>query len=362
MNDIGIHFEDYNSHFVMVNDIDLSAYTGSQFNIIASSEERPFAGVFDGNDHAIRKFTYSGGFGGLFGYVNGPNAVMKDLGVIDSYVVPDDFGLSGTLVVYLQEGRVSNCRVENGIVQGGGSGGLVAFNGGTIWRCSASITGGGRGIGGLVGENYGNISECFSTGELNAVSDLGGLCWRNDGTIKDCYSAVYCRGTSFTPKCIAGLLTYNSGLVENCYSVGRVIGFGSDSGGLIGANGGTVVSSFWDVDTSWQASSAGEPNAVGLGTGEMQMVSTFEGAGWDFDAVWDICDETNYPRLKWAIPAVDFACPYGVDFSDYSYWADWWGGSCDAENEYCGGCDFDQSGIVDVADFAVLCGRWLEGI
>ena len=239
LNDIGIHFEDYNSHFVMVNDIDLSAYTGSQFNIIASSEERPFAGVFDGNDHAIRNFTYSGGFVGLLGYVNGPNDVMKDLGVIDSYVVPDDFGLSGTLVVYLQEGRVSNCRVENGIVQGGGSGGLVAFNGVTIWRCSASITGGGRGIGGLVGENYGNISECFSTGELNAVSDLGGLCWRNDGTIKDCYSAVYCRGTSFTPKCIAGLLTYNSGLVENCYSVGRVIGFGSDSGGLIGANGGT---------------------------------------------------------------------------------------------------------------------------
>ncbi|MHC4741762.1 MAG: hypothetical protein ACYS8Z_07625 [Planctomycetota bacterium] len=363
LNDIGNHFEDYNCHFVMVNDIDLSAYTGSQFNIIASSEGSPFTGVFDGNDHVIRNFTYSGGSCGLFGYVNGANALIKDLGMIDSHVVPSDFRPAGTLVVYLWGGTVSNCFVENGILRGRGSGGLVASNGGTIGRCSASVTGGGRYIGGLVGDNYGNVSECFSTGQLNAVYDLGGLCYWNDGTIRNCYSAVYCRGESFTPKRIAGLVTYNGGLVENCYSVGRVIGFGGESGGLIGSTKADwVVSSFWDIDTSGKTHSSGEPNAVGLPTSEMQKRSTFEAAGWDFNDVWDICDGTNYPRLKWAIPAVEFACPEGVDFFDYTYWADWWLAGCDEGNEHCGGADFDQSGTVDDEDLAILSRSWLEGI
>jgi hypothetical protein len=360
LNDIGNHFEDYNSHFVMVNDIDLSAYTGSQFNIIASSAERPFAGVFDGNDHAIRNFTYSDS-GGLFGYVNGTNAEIKNLGINDSYYVGDSFGRSGTLVINLYKGKVSNCFVENGIVTGRYSGGLVAFNSGTIWRCSASVLVLARYIGGLVGENYGNISECFSTGEGVSFDGLGGLCYLNSGTIKDCYSGAFCHNMGMDGKYIAGLVAFNNGLVENCYSVGKVLGWKS-AGFIYDNTGGTVVSSFWDVDTSLQSTSAGEPNAVGLPTGEMQKRSTFEDAEWDFDDVWYICERTNYPRLKWERPTADFVCPDGVDFWDYTYWADWWLAGCDEGNDHCGGADFNQSGIVDEQDLAVLGRRWLQGI
>ena len=34
LNDIGNHVEDYNKCFVMVNDINLAQYTGTEFNII----------------------------------------------------------------------------------------------------------------------------------------------------------------------------------------------------------------------------------------------------------------------------------------------------------------------------------------
>jgi hypothetical protein len=56
LNDIGNHVEDFNKHFVMVNDIDLAEYTGTQFNIIGPF----FCGVVDGNGHAISNFTYDG--------------------------------------------------------------------------------------------------------------------------------------------------------------------------------------------------------------------------------------------------------------------------------------------------------------
>jgi len=38
MNDIGLHEEDWGSHFVMVNDINLAQFTGTQFNIIGNYE------------------------------------------------------------------------------------------------------------------------------------------------------------------------------------------------------------------------------------------------------------------------------------------------------------------------------------
>ena len=53
LNDIGNHAEDNDKYFVMVDDINLAQYTGTQFNIIDS-----FRGVFDGNGHSISNFTY----------------------------------------------------------------------------------------------------------------------------------------------------------------------------------------------------------------------------------------------------------------------------------------------------------------
>jgi len=53
MNDIGANPDDWDAHFLLVADINLADYTGTQFNIIGG-----FTGVFDGNDHTISNFTY----------------------------------------------------------------------------------------------------------------------------------------------------------------------------------------------------------------------------------------------------------------------------------------------------------------
>jgi len=81
MNAIGADPNDWDKHFKLMADIDLSAYTGTEFNLIGyhesytrrdkSPERTPFAGVFDGNGHAISNFSYTceDNYVGLFKYI-----------------------------------------------------------------------------------------------------------------------------------------------------------------------------------------------------------------------------------------------------------------------------------------------------
>ena len=79
-------------------------------------------------------------------------------------------------------------------------------------------------------------------------------------------------------------------------------------GGLVGWNQeGTVSNSFWDTETSGQATSDG---GTGKTTAEMKDIATFSGAAWDIYAVggpserdpahiWNIVDDETYPFLSW---------------------------------------------------------------
>jgi hypothetical protein len=83
--------------------------------------------------------------------------------------------------------------------------------------------------------------------------------------------------------------------------------FGSgDVGGLVGENAGTVIGSFWDIETSGQSTSAG---GTGMNTTQMQDIVTFSGVGWNIIAValnetnssyiWNIVNNVTYPFLSW---------------------------------------------------------------
>ena len=150
------------------------------------------------------------------------------------------------------------------------------------------------------------------------------------------------------------------GDITRSYATGLIVG-NADVGGLLGRTyHGTTTGSYWDVQTTGQGTSAG---GTGLPTSEMQMESTFTGAGWDFNDVWSICEGTNYPRHIWSIPAADFVCPDGVNFIDYSFFSEvWLDDTCGVGNDFCGGRDLDESGIVDEEDLKILCGYWLDGI
>ena len=310
-------------HYKLAADIDLGEYTGSSFNMIGYNfyyENSPFRGVFDGAGHAISNFTYDSNDVesiGLFGWVDDPNAEIKNLGLIDPDVNAGDYPLVGCLIGRLAEGVVTDCYVEGGSVRGGTAvGGLVGHSGSfNVSNCysTCSVTGD-RGVGGLVGFGSGNIANCYSAGRVIGIEDAGGLVGRSRFNISNSYSSSSVTGGNY----VGGLVGYNSRVVLNCYSSGSVAG-DSNVGGLVGYDfnlSGDYTASFWDTEVSPEVNGIGnldEPNVVGLPTVLMHTKSTFVDAGWDFNTpIWTIDDGNDYPRLWWE-NGVPVACIVGGD-------------------------------------------------
>jgi len=309
MNAIGADSNDWDKCFKLMDDIDLSAFTGTSFNIIGTCTT-PFTGTFDGNGLTISNFTYNSTGThciGLFGLVDDHNAEIKNVGLIAPAV---DAGLGdyvGSLVGSLgYYGTITNCYFQAGSVSGELCvGGLVGFNVGTITDCySTGTVEGGSDIGGLVGYNYyGTITNCYATGSVTGGEEVGGVVGYNyyHGTISNCYAT----GTVSGDERIGGLVGGNSrAIITNCYSTASVSGNGWYVGGLVGGGfADNVSNSFWDIETSGQLSSAG---GTGLPTAEMQMQVTFTDAGWDFvgetfngiEDIWFI-PQQDYPHLWW---------------------------------------------------------------
>ena len=105
---------------------------------------------------------------------------------------------------------------------------------------------------------------------------------------------------------------------------------------------------------------AGPNNGYGTPLTDAQMKQQSSFVGWDFTTIWAICEGTNYPRLLWSIPAADLVCPDGVNFADYSFFAERWMNTNCASNDNCDGTDFDFSGTVDTADLKIFCNDWLQ--
>jgi hypothetical protein len=110
--------------------------------------------------------------------------------------------------------------------------------------------------------------------------------------------------------------------------------------------------------------SRGQPTSAG-GTGkttnQMKMKSTFTSMVWNFGIIWEICDGMNYPVLQWQILTCDYLCPDGVDFIDFSFFAQHLLRKNCNKIDFCGGTDLDQSGSVDFSDLAIFVESRLEG-
>ena len=318
---------DWASHFVLTADIDLNGVPITP----VGNDANNFTGIFDGNDHIIRNADVNmpdSDYVALFGYL-GTGGQIKNLGVedisifarsyvgglvgydyygdiINSYssgsVSGEDF--VGGLVGYTEGGFITNS-YSTGSVSGSGSvGGLVGYDyyGDIINSYSTGVvTGTADSVGGLAGLDYGaTISNCYSTGSVSGDYFVGGLVGENpDGTVSNCYSTGAVNGDKY----VGGLVGYTEGeLITNSYSSGSVSGSGS-VGGLVGDNDGTVSNSFWDVNTSgWPTSDGG----TGKTTSQMQDISTFLEAGWDFVAepangtcsFWEMPEAGGYPVLS----------------------------------------------------------------
>jgi len=298
MNAIGAEPNDWDKHFKLMADIDLSAYDGQEgrpaFNIIAAdvdsqdptSRRDIFTGVFDGDCHTIANFTLVSASeyrsGGLFGYVGAPSSEIRNLGLVNAAVQVGDGWYVGTLAG-VNLGVILHC-YSTGSVEAGRDciGGLIGYNYGAMVGCYSEVAVNGDGVnaGGLVGMNdEGAIIHCYSTGSVTAQSDVGGLVGDNwEGDLIHCYSTGLVKSTKGSAGGLAGRSTHSMEMDD------------------------VAVSCFWDVRTSGQTKSA---VGMGLTTDRMQDKQTFVQAGWDWvdtmedgtSNTWRMPDGGGYPIL-----------------------------------------------------------------
>ena len=373
MNAIGADPNDWDKHFKLMADIDLSEFVYDRAPIAPDVDDAtrfqgmPFEGVFDGNECTVSHLTIEGsGHLGLFGKlssearvsnltmeavdVNGTGDYVAALAGINEGRIENCHSTGvisgcvyvGGLVGYDSRGSISSssststimaadnvgglvgrsyedelltCHSSGSVTGGDNAGGLAGVNWeGALLECySTARVSGNDNVGGLVGYGVLNsVSRCYSTGEVTGHDDIGGLVGCNRGSVANCYSTGMVAGSS----CVGGLIGQTDyASVSNCYSTGSVTG-SHEVGGLVGDEyRENVVSSFWDVETSgWARSAAG----TGLRTSEMQTAATFLAAGWDLveetdngaEDIWYL-PEGDYPHLAWELEAHP-SCPVSV--------------------------------------------------
>lgn len=271
------------------------SYTSGAGWLPIGNSSNPFTGTLDGNGKIISNlYIYRQGFGtvaGLFGVIDGPG-IIANLG-LEEVNVTGSHGVGG-LAGYNTQGNITDSYSTGSVVGQNDVGGLVGGNGGNITNSYSAVVlrGLSTSVGGLVGSNNGKIAGSYSTGNAAGVSAVGGLIGFNiGGTATNSYSTGNTTGVS----AVGGLVGSNAqGTVKESYATGNVTG-SSSVGGLIGLFlPGTVGFSYYDKNTSGQSD-------VGKGTPKttesMKQQTTF--IGWDFDAIWRINEEADYPKLRW---------------------------------------------------------------
>jgi hypothetical protein len=265
----------------------------------------PFTGSFDGQGFEIRDLFIDRPVEdhvGLFSFVE-TGAVIMDVALIDADVTGLEY--VGALAGHIHDGSLSNCYSTGSVVGDTEVGGLAGESGGIVSNShSTANVSGSFVVGGLIGQNHGTLSKSYSTGRVIGDEYVGGLVgWNQEGTVSDSYSTGRVDGVSL----VGGLMGSNRATVSSCYYTGNVTGL-EDVGGLTGRNyEGTVTDSFWDIETSGQATSTG---GTGKNTTEMKDIATFPGAAWNIVAVdslgdrnpeyiWNVVDDESYPFLSW---------------------------------------------------------------
>ncbi len=376
--------------------------------VIAMNISDPFAGIFDGKGYVINNLTINTAgmekdYLGLFGIINGATAEVRNLEInnIDikastisrSYSTGGICGENSSLILNCKvrgvvegddhvgliagsnAGQISNCIVE-GIINGDDrSGGISGHNSGNIFRCCSNVNVFSKNrAGGISGWNaYGYIESCFSMGYIEAAWNLaGGITGQNlpdayllgyISTINDSYSlAIVVGGTA-----VGSIVGENRGMIYRSFGVGFVQG-DDDVGGLVGRGEAlNTINSFWDIEITGRSTSVG---GEGKSTAEMQTLSTFTLAAWDFSdtdgdpADWWMRDGFGYPRLIWQEPVEgDFVGTYDVNQADFAVLAGAWQSSV-GQPEYNPVCNLDDAGtsegIIDLADLVIFCEHWLE--
>jgi len=321
-----------------------------------------FKGYFDGCDYTISGLTIndtSANPCGLFSNVSGNvNTYIKNVKLSNVYIrggfytgglVGQAFGisaitdchLSGTVIgdtwvggligyTYITIPNIVNCSVNASIsssttdsIVGGLIGAIVVGSSNRtmyIQKCktNVNINSTSSRVGGLIGYIYQlnqyrinnkiYIQQCCSNGSLvnhtaNTASRTGGFIGHtyqceyttnNYAYISDCYSRcsvdcdMQCRG-SFIGSSSGGTD------IRRCYATGFVTSRDSNyTKGFVGTQyRSTFADNYFDMETTGQTSGLG---ATGRTTAQMKTQSNY--TNWDFQAIWRIRENRDYPSLQ----------------------------------------------------------------
>lgn len=290
---IGYYRDDWNKNFALNSDIDMSGYDPCSLSMIGIPG-LGFTGLFNGTGYAIENLT-----SGLF-WLIGMGGEIKNLDFLNVHITSSNGDAS--LIHFNAGGFVSHCHANGSFTADGIAAALVAINNGAVHDCWADAVVNGGYAGGLVGTSgpgevlpdvwvMGNIYNCYATGTVTGYYEAGGLVGDSGTYISRSYSDAdvvatatvedswagglvgysgpwggifdcYATGSVYGNTNVGGLAGESSGVVKNCYAIGDVNGT-AYVGGLVGLNGqscelaGSIVSSFWDVESS------NEPNMCG---------------------------------------------------------------------------------------------------
>ncbi len=313
-------------NYVLMNDIDLTSATSENgtwsfdhhgWNPIGSSNiysnQEPFTGIFDGCGHKIigltmtpyrpagAKETYVGLFSNNQGTIK--NLVIENLNI--EFTAPcyadgsfiDFYHSYAGCIAAINSGNILNCKSKNSTITfysdletalsvSGETdiGGIVAINDGSISYCYSDILISRRKktdnckfnytrAGGITKHNKGSIYCCWSTPSFENIRDD---CWGG-------FTEYNFGGKIDNSYCNKGIVRESSGNVYNCYStsVDRTIG-GSATACYFLSNGLT------------------QTGCTPLNEEQMKMDFMYQ--GFDFDNVWYIDENSDYPYPQLRIP------------------------------------------------------------
>jgi len=395
LQNIGTDSTTLGGHYALKTDIDASAtagWNGGTGFVPLGDASTPFTGVFDGLGHSINGlvihrpdtpdvglFGYSVGavrnvglpgcavtgnqyVGGLVGHTSF-NPASGSSGSIESCSITGQ--VTGNTYAGGLVGRSDDCSISNsrswaavtGSEQLGGLAGCLGqFSSITNCASAGAVAGGesGSALGGLVGFNLGSITSSCSAGAVSGFEYLGGLAGMNGGSILNCYSTGAVAGGGQYGVSIGGLVGGNgssTSSITNSYSTGAVTGdvTGTNIGGLVGSNAGTIVSSYWDTQTSGRATSAG---GTGLTTDDMTNSSSFigwdfYGAGSDYDhGIWYMVQSGTRPFLRSEWSTV-IANAHQVQLIGMTYWEQ--------------SSSYTLAGDIDMGELTRPSGLWPKG-
>lgn len=212
-------------------DIDLSELDKNLNGVIGQTDSTPFSGTFDGKNHTIANFAYTGHDSvALFSRVTG--GTIKNLKMSGVAVHYTGTQRGASVVARANNTTLNNVHVLSGSIGTSESkvakqnGGLVAFGMGTvvIENCSnaANVFASSTNNGGIIG-----LTNTSTTLTITNCTNSGSITGGGDGT-----GGIIGGGN---------ISTLNA-TITNCTNNGAITGAGNGTGGIIGATGGAGTS------------------------------------------------------------------------------------------------------------------------